>query len=332
MFKKLDCDEGPKDFDGPKDLPKDIFEMLNFPLEDVEQDIDKDDWNDIPLPDLPLDYCVGFTNGLVGVYQNDCSKPNKILPTSYEKACRLKQIPSAAAESTIKTSSAGGKLLSHDSSDVKNVRLFKTSSPVSILESTSSCFTENQMPVDKKFIVPKKRARSKRTRSSNVNKLRSLSFLSSTSSSFESLCLESDSGTVDDGKMFKQSVKKPVRKGKIAFNIPGTETKNFNSQEQNTTKKCTHCEVTNTPQWREGPLGPKTLCNACGVRYRSGRLFPEYRPAASPTFIPSVHSNSHKKVIEMRNKGNQGTKNSSRASVELYCCSQPGNSVRHVFV
>lgn len=69
------------------------------------------------------------------------------------------------------------------------------------------------------------------------------------------------------------------------------------------TKKCTHCEITKTPQWREGPLGPKTLCNACGVRYRSGRLFPEYRPAASPTFVPSLHSNSHKKVIEMRTKG-----------------------------
>ena len=22
-----------------------------------------------------------------------------------------------------------------------------------------------------------------------------------------------------------------------------------------------------TPVWRAGPLGPKTLCNACGVRY-----------------------------------------------------------------
>lgn len=49
-------------------------------------------------------------------------------------------------------------------------------------------------------------------------------------------------------------------------------------------------------------MGPKTLCNACGVRYKSGRLFPEYRPAASPTFTPALHSNSHKKVAEMRNK------------------------------
>ncbi|GER28751.1 GATA transcription factor [Striga asiatica] len=74
---------------------------------------------------------------------------------------------------------------------------------------------------------------------------------------------------------------------------------------QNGVKKCSHCEITKTPQWREGPLGPKTLCNACGVRYRSGRLFPEYRPLASPTFVPSVHSNSHRKVIEMRNKATQ---------------------------
>ncbi|KAI3705469.1 hypothetical protein L1987_75707 [Smallanthus sonchifolius] len=67
-------------------------------------------------------------------------------------------------------------------------------------------------------------------------------------------------------------------------------------------KKCAHCEITKTPQWREGPMGPKTLCNACGVRYRSGRLYPEYRPAASPTFVPALHSNSHRKVIEMRQK------------------------------
>ncbi|KAM0065293.1 putative transcription factor C2C2-GATA family [Helianthus debilis subsp. tardiflorus] len=79
--------------------------------------------------------------------------------------------------------------------------------------------------------------------------------------------------------------------------------RNFLQHDVNKTKKCTHCEITNTPQWREGPMGLKTLCNACGVRYRSGRLFPEYRPAASPTFVPSLHSNSHRKVVEMRQNG-----------------------------
>uniref|UniRef100_A0A5B6YW80 Putative GATA transcription factor 9 n=1 Tax=Davidia involucrata TaxID=16924 RepID=A0A5B6YW80_DAVIN len=63
--------------------------------------------------------------------------------------------------------------------------------------------------------------------------------------------------------------------------------------QQQQPRRCTHCLAQRTPQWRAGPLGPKTLCNACGVRYKSGRLLPEYRPARSPT-------NSHKKVMEMR--------------------------------
>ncbi|PON67830.1 GATA transcription factor [Parasponia andersonii] len=65
-------------------------------------------------------------------------------------------------------------------------------------------------------------------------------------------------------------------------------------------RRCQHCATDKTPQWRTGPMGPKTLCNACGVRYKSGRLVPEYRPAASPTFVLTKHSNSHRKVLELR--------------------------------
>ena len=39
-------------------------------------------------------------------------------------------------------------------------------------------------------------------------------------------------------------------------------------------RRCVHCGSTKTPQWRLGPAGPKTLCNACGVRYKNGRLQP----------------------------------------------------------
>ncbi|GMJ12733.1 GATA transcription factor 5 [Hibiscus trionum] len=67
-------------------------------------------------------------------------------------------------------------------------------------------------------------------------------------------------------------------------------------------RRCSHCQVQKTPQWRTGPDGAKTLCNACGVRFKSGRLFPEYRPACSPTFSGDIHSNSHRKVLEMRRK------------------------------
>ncbi|XP_047317365.1 GATA transcription factor 3-like [Impatiens glandulifera] len=33
-------------------------------------------------------------------------------------------------------------------------------------------------------------------------------------------------------------------------------------------KKCSYCESTRTPQWREGPAGPNSLCNACGLRLK----------------------------------------------------------------
>uniref|UniRef100_A0ACD6A2S1 Uncharacterized protein n=1 Tax=Avena sativa TaxID=4498 RepID=A0ACD6A2S1_AVESA len=37
------------------------------------------------------------------------------------------------------------------------------------------------------------------------------------------------------------------------------------------TKACTDCNATKTPLWRGGPSGPKSLCNACGIRYRKKR-------------------------------------------------------------
>uniref|UniRef100_A0ACD5WCE9 Uncharacterized protein n=1 Tax=Avena sativa TaxID=4498 RepID=A0ACD5WCE9_AVESA len=36
-------------------------------------------------------------------------------------------------------------------------------------------------------------------------------------------------------------------------------------------KACTDCNATKTPLWRGGPSGPKSLCNACGIRYRKKR-------------------------------------------------------------
>ncbi|KQK12335.1 GATA transcription factor 16 [Brachypodium distachyon] len=36
-------------------------------------------------------------------------------------------------------------------------------------------------------------------------------------------------------------------------------------------KACTDCNTTKTPLWRGGPCGPKSLCNACGIRYRKKR-------------------------------------------------------------
>lgn len=94
------------------------------------------------------------------------------------------------------------------------------------------------------------------------------------------------------GSVQKPAAKKPRKLTAGESSLSGPQT----------FRRCSHCLVQKTPQWRTGPLGPKTLCNACGVRFKSGRLFPEYRPACSPTFSGDVHSNSHRKVLEMRRK------------------------------
>ncbi|XP_021726630.1 uncharacterized protein LOC110693770 [Chenopodium quinoa] len=72
-----------------------------------------------------------------------------------------------------------------------------------------------------------------------------------------------------------------------------------------TRKKCTHCGTQETPQWRLGPKGPLTLCNACGLSYlRVGHLLPEYRPVRSPSFSTQLHSNFYRnrKLKETRKK------------------------------
>ncbi|CAL4911399.1 unnamed protein product [Urochloa decumbens] len=65
-------------------------------------------------------------------------------------------------------------------------------------------------------------------------------------------------------------------------------------------KRCVHCGSSETPQWRRGPEGRRTLCNACGVRNRQGRLLPEYRPLVSPTFDRQSHSSLHTQVLQLR--------------------------------
>ena len=43
-------------------------------------------------------------------------------------------------------------------------------------------------------------------------------------------------------------------------------------KETATIRRCTHCATEETPQWREGPEGPRTLCNACGQVFKKRGL------------------------------------------------------------
>lgn len=169
---------------------------------------------------------------------------------------------------------------------------------------------------DKSFKTPvPAKARSKRTRtggrlwslvgSPSVTESSSSPTSSSSSCSPSSPCLiyaisVPGSGSISEPteSVLLEKVKPPpVKKQKKK---PATDSAGGNVAQP--PRRCSHCGVTKTPQWRAGPLGAKTLCNACGVRFKSGRLLPEYRPACSPTFSSELHSNHHRKVLEMRKK------------------------------
>ncbi|OBZ84254.1 Biofilm regulator 1 [Choanephora cucurbitarum] len=45
-----------------------------------------------------------------------------------------------------------------------------------------------------------------------------------------------------------------------------TKPSKINKQQRN--QHCHSCNSTETPEWRRGPLGPRTLCNACGIIWR----------------------------------------------------------------
>ncbi|PKC69648.1 hypothetical protein RhiirA1_415356, partial [Rhizophagus irregularis] len=52
----------------------------------------------------------------------------------------------------------------------------------------------------------------------------------------------------------------------IITNNNNTNNNNNNNNVQGV-KKCESCHTSSSPEWRRGPTGHKTLCNACGLRY-----------------------------------------------------------------
>ncbi|OWM86573.1 hypothetical protein CDL15_Pgr015608 [Punica granatum] len=65
---------------------------------------------------------------------------------------------------------------------------------------------------------------------------------------------------------------------------------------------CSDCNTTTTPLWRSGPRGPKSLCNACGIRQRKARRAMEAAAAtmgmatAASTDTSSSRTNNHSKL------------------------------------
>ncbi|XP_010458021.1 PREDICTED: GATA transcription factor 11 [Camelina sativa] len=280
--------EQEEDFKGilSDDFFDDLINNLDCPLDD--EDIDTTNAPD----EEALDWVAKFRDLEPPPMDMFPSLPSHL--TSLAKPARLvvqKQSSSSEGLSGIHSTL-------HQSSsppDIKVSKLFQSSSPVSVLvNSCDSLSPQNSRPQGLAF--PVKGMRSKRKRRTTVR----LNYLFPFDEPRKPEKLTPGGSGSESYYSSEQHAKK---KRKIQLTTTHSVSSSFEaSNSDGIVRKCTHCETTKTPQWREGPNGPKTLCNACGVRFRSGRLVPEYRPASSPTFIPSVHSNSHRKIIEMRRK------------------------------
>ncbi|KAI3897294.1 hypothetical protein MKX03_036644 [Papaver bracteatum] len=204
----------------------------------------------------------------------------------------------------------------------------RTSNPGAILKNSSSCPGRKPMLPSPGTVVPG-RVRSKRPRPASFNQRPALNLVSPTScitNAQDGSYLLSESENFAESHLpytpkfnGKEQKKKKKKRKRLPPSVLSDHATRLQQQQQpgGAVKKCSHCEITKTPQWREGPLGPSTLCNACGVCYKRGRLLPEYRPATSPTFVPSLHSNTHKKVLAMRIEGTPGDTNPTNSAPEF---------------
>ncbi|KAK7388186.1 hypothetical protein VNO78_22995 [Psophocarpus tetragonolobus] len=84
---------------------------------------------------------------------------------------------------------------------------------------------------------------------------------------------------------------------------------NYSNHSNNTVRVCADCHTTKTPLWRSGPRGPKSLCNACGIRQRKARRAMAAAAAASGN--GSVIVEAEKSV-----KGNKLQKKEKKLRIE----------------
>ncbi|EEF48061.1 GATA transcription factor 21 [Ricinus communis] len=82
--------------------------------------------------------------------------------------------------------------------------------------------------------------------------------------------------------------------------------KNLSDNSNNTIRVCSDCNTTKTPLWRSGPRGPKSLCNACGIRQRKARraLAAAQASANGTIFAPDTAAMKTNKVQNKEKRTN----------------------------
>ncbi|CAH8268192.1 unnamed protein product [Arabidopsis lyrata] len=101
-------------------------------------------------------------------------------------------------------------------------------------------------------------------------------------------------------------------------------------------RRCANCDTTSTPLWRNGPRGPKSLCNACGIRFKkeerrttaaSGNTVVGAAPVQTDQYghHNSGYNNYH---AATGNNNNNGTPWAHHHSTQRVPCNYPANEIR----
>ncbi|XVF89096.1 hypothetical protein PTKIN_Ptkin19aG0103300 [Pterospermum kingtungense] len=99
-------------------------------------------------------------------------------------------------------------------------------------------------------------------------------------------------------------MKKMVNSNCSSTNIPADDPNKYhqhpihdtNRSNNNSIRVCSDCNTTTTPLWRSGPRGPKSLCNACGIRRRKARRAMEAAAAATENGAAAVATDAKTSV------------------------------------
>lgn len=85
-------------------------------------------------------------------------------------------------------------------------------------------------------------------------------------------------------KKIPQPPAAPAPPKSLAMELLGPEDRDFNIA-PSLNRKCAYCGAKSTPMWRRGPDGAGTLCNACGVKWKNGKI--SFSPSAMHQGTPS---------------------------------------------
>ncbi|CAO3631272.1 unnamed protein product [Cunninghamella echinulata] len=99
----------------------------------------------------------------------------------------------------------------------------------------------------------------------------------------------------------------PAKKRKPKRTSMSTTRTSHNS-EQSSGKKCLYCGSKSTPMWRRGPEGAGTLCNACGVKWKHGKILAGVTASSSSPQSESTGSSSSPSTTASNSQNNHNNK------------------------